>query len=199
MKAYMVLAAALYLHSVLAVSISDITSGKYDDQDVRDVPGVVTATFPDDWFSRISVRSTTPELSRNSSNSVFIWGDTIAGNFTVGDSIVFDAKITWFSDGALDSVRNIRRIATNVSVEPVLVGPGGLIPVSDNSSASGSGIDFWRTLNAELVAIPNATFLDYSKSQIYMGEVTSILVRGDWPSRGVNNRGGLTMVNEGET
>jgi hypothetical protein len=192
----MVLAAALYFHAVLAVSINDITSGKYNDQNVRDVPGVITGKFS--RHDLISVRSTTPELSRNSSNSVFIIGDGIASNVTVGDSIVFDAKVTWVYYGALDSgsVQNIRIIATNISAEPVLVGPGGRIPVFNSSLY---WVDFWETLNAELVLIPNTTFLAYEKFiSSGIGE-TAIMVRGNWPYRGVNNRGGLTMINEGET
>lgn len=196
----MVLAAALYLHAVLAVSINDITSGKYDDQDVRDVPGVVTGIFLDRGFNdQISIRSTTPEFSRNSSNSVFLFGAGIASNVTVGDSIVFDAKVTWvYYRTLLDSrsVQNIRIIATNISAEPVLVGPGGRIPVFNSSLY---WVDFWKTLSAELVLIPNTTFLAYEKFiSSGIGE-TAIMVRGNWPYRGVNNRGGLTMINEGET
>jgi hypothetical protein len=186
MKTYLAISVALQIYLITAVSIGEITSGKFAGV-MRDIPGVVTYLGPDERVNFVIVRSTTPELSGNSSQSTFLWGIGLPLNLTVGDSIIFDGYVTWDEDLGLylDSAQNIRLIASNVTVKPVLVGPGGRVPLDGRY-----GIEFWRSLNNELVLITNATILE-------RGELG--FVRGNWPSRGINSRGGLTEGYIGKT
>ena len=78
-----------------------------------------------------------------------------------------------------------------------LVGPDGWLSLPNNQSQldtvnpalqpSKFGIDFWRSLDGQLVTVPAPTALDFPNS---FGE---FWVYGDWPVTGKNSRGGLTM------
>ncbi|KAF7978492.1 hypothetical protein HWV62_45637 [Athelia sp. TMB] len=51
------------------------------------------------------------------------------------------------------------------------------------------GIDFWESLEGQLVTVPGPIVVDFPD---YYGD---IWVHGDWPVPGKNSRGGLTMIN----
>jgi hypothetical protein len=79
------------------------------------------------------------------------------------------------------------------------VGPEGWLSVPNNvtrlTSANPTlrpdlyGLDFWESLEGQLVTIPHPVALDFPS---WMGPVW---MRGDWPVQGLNKRGGLTIVN----
>jgi hypothetical protein len=50
------------------------------------------------------------------------------------------------------------------------------------------GLDFWESLEGQLVTIPDPVAIDFSN------EYREIWVHGDWPVTGKNGRGGLTMT-----
>ena len=78
------------------------------------------------------------------------------------------------------------------------VGPEGWLSVPGNASLltgvnpilqpSLYGLDFWESLEGQLVTIPNPVALDFPS---WMG---AIWIRGDWPVQGLNKRGGLTIA-----
>lgn len=79
------------------------------------------------------------------------------------------------------------------------VGPDGFLSVPNGVSNITSvnatlvpgtyGLDFWESLEGQLVTVPSPTVVDFPDSY---GE---IWVHGDWPVTGKNSRGGLTMIN----
>ncbi|OCH85744.1 DNase I-like protein [Obba rivulosa] len=78
------------------------------------------------------------------------------------------------------------------------VGPDGWLSVPNNVSLVDSvnatvqpdkfGIDFWSSLEGQLVTVPGPVAIDFQNS---FGE---FWVRGDWPVTGLNSRGGLTIT-----
>lgn len=50
------------------------------------------------------------------------------------------------------------------------------------------GMDFWESLEGQLVMVPNPTVTDFQN------EFGEIFVYGNWPVTGKNSRGGLTMI-----
>ncbi|EMD39810.1 hypothetical protein CERSUDRAFT_103752 [Gelatoporia subvermispora B] len=78
------------------------------------------------------------------------------------------------------------------------VGPDGWLSVPNNVSLVDSvnatvqpsefGIDFWSSLEGQLVTVPGPVALDFQND---FGE---FWVRGDWVASGVNSRGGLTIT-----
>jgi hypothetical protein len=200
MKLYLALAATLPVCSVLAISVNEITSGKYSMGTwVDDVSGVVTAILPPSkkpasgaktWIE-IAVRSTAPELASPSSNSIFVRGFNET-NITVGDTILFSGKIDWSRSPYYPEVfpaASINRVSSNAAIEPVLIGPGGRLPLND---AGEFDVDFWGRSSSELVLITNVTVVTNS-------DMGFAYVRGDWSPKSVNSRGGLTKLASGKT
>ncbi|KAI0685216.1 DNase I-like protein [Cytidiella melzeri] len=82
------------------------------------------------------------------------------------------------------------------------VGPEGWLSVPNNLTLLTTvnatlqpnlyGLDFWESLEGQLVTIPNPVALDFPS---WMG---AIWVRGNWPVQGLNKRGGLTIVDGGD-
>ncbi|KAF4577133.1 hypothetical protein EYR36_005120 [Pleurotus pulmonarius] len=114
----------------------------------------------------------------------------------------------------IDNPANIEVASHNNAVEPVIIGRDrspptqqlsaldtggdGFLAVPNNSSRidvtdatlqpDKFGMDFWESLEGQLVTIPNPVALDFPNS---FGE---IWVRGDWAVTGLNSRGGLTIT-----
>jgi len=90
------------------------------------------------------------------------------------------------------------RIPPTQQYSPLDVGPDGWLSVPNNQSrvdtVNGTlqpdkyGIDFWQSLQGQLVSIPKPTAIDFPNS---FGE---IWVYGDWPVTGKNSRGGLSLT-----
>ncbi|OCH85742.1 DNase I-like protein [Obba rivulosa] len=78
------------------------------------------------------------------------------------------------------------------------IGPDGWLSVPNNVSLIDSvnatlqpdlfGIDFWSSLEGQLVTVPSPVALDFQDS------FNEFWVRGDWPASGLNSRGGLTIT-----
>jgi hypothetical protein len=113
----------------------------------------------------------------------------------------------------LSSPSNIVRLSSNNTVTPVVlgkdrspptrylsaldVGADGFLSVPNNSSQIEKvnatlqpdryGLDFWESLEGQLVTIPKPTVNGFQNN---FGE---FWVHGDWPVTGKNGRGGLTL------
>ena len=108
---------------------------------------------------------------------------------------------------------NIVVISSNNTVTPVVLGkdrtpptqefsaldkgPDGFLSVPNNSSRINTvnaalqpdkyGLDFWQSLEGQLVTIPKPTAVAFTSSY---GEFWAV---GDWKKTGVNSRGGITL------
>jgi hypothetical protein len=117
----------------------------------------------------------------------------------------------------ITSPTSIRVLSSGNTVTPVILGKDrspptqlfsaldtgadGFLSVPNNSSRIEEvnatlqpdkyGLDFWESLEGQLVTIPKPTTLGFSNNY---GE---FWVHGDWPVTGKNKRGGLT-INIGE-
>lgn len=113
----------------------------------------------------------------------------------------------------LTSPSNIVRLSSNNVVTPVVlgkdrspptrylsaldVGPDGFLSVPNNSSRIEQvnatlqpdryGLDFWESLEGQLVTIPKPT------ANGFPNNFGDFWVHGDWPVTGKNSRGGLTI------
>lgn len=77
-------------------------------------------------------------------------------------------------------------------------GPDGFLSVPGNQSLQDSpsrqlqpakyGLDFWESLEGQVVTIPSPVSLGFANS------FNEFWVRGSWDATGVNNRGGLTVT-----
>lgn len=63
-----------------------------------------------------------------------------------------------------------------------------LVAANPNAQPDKYGIDFWSSLEGQLVSIPKPVSLNFGNS---FGE---FWVRGDWTANNVNSRGGLTLA-----
>ena len=145
-------------------------------------------------------------------NSVAV-GDLISLSGVVQD-FRSSSDPTFIRDTELDSPTDIKVISTGHTVKPVIlgvdrtpptlkysaldVGPDGFLSVPNNQSQIDTvnatlqptefGIDFWASLEGQLVTIPKPVSIAFQNSH---GE---FWVRGDWPATSVNSRGGLTIT-----
>lgn len=114
----------------------------------------------------------------------------------------------------LDSPSNIVVLSSGNKVTPVIlgvdrspptqlmssldIGSDGFLSVPNNQSLVDTanptlqptkfGLDFWESLESQLVTVPSPTVTDFQNS---FGE---FFVYGDWPVTGKNSRGGITMT-----
>jgi uncharacterized protein len=161
------------------VQIHDIQgaaqTSPYDNQDVSDVPGVVTAVGDSDFW----MQSTSPDGDPATSEGV----DVYAGGtpcVSVGDSVLVSGHVYEYRPGGTSSAN-----LTTTEIEdpvvsllssgndlpaPTLVGRGGRVPpgaviendadgtVEDQASfdPAGDGIDFWESMEGMRVGIRDA-------------------------------------------
>ena len=95
-------------------------------------------------------------------------------------------------------VLGVDRSPPTLKASPLDVGADGFLSVPNNVSQIEAvnatlqpdlyGLDFWESLEGQLVTVRSPTVLDFENS---FGE---FWVRGDWPATGVNGRGGLTLT-----
>ncbi|KAJ7601134.1 Endonuclease/exonuclease/phosphatase [Mycena floridula] len=114
----------------------------------------------------------------------------------------------------LTSPTNIVVLSSNNTLTPVVlgvdrspptqqlsaldVGPDGFLAVPNNSSLISTvnatlqpdkyGMDFWESLEGQLVTVPSPVAIDFQNS---FGEFWAL---GSWPATGRNSRGGLTIT-----
>ncbi|RPB05118.1 DNase I-like protein [Choiromyces venosus 120613-1] len=192
----------------------------YENKDVKDVTGLVTAIGPSGFF----LRDTTPDGPTQSSNSVYVFtssSTTIRGNITVGDAITIDGRILEYrSDRAylflteISAPKNLRKVSSGNRVEPVVLGKERSPPTCRYSAIDEkAGGVFAVPNNQSLYSVVNATVeqdkygLDFWES--LSGELVKIpgpvalskpsnfgdvWVHGEWRVTGKNSRGGLTIV-----
>jgi hypothetical protein len=113
----------------------------------------------------------------------------------------------------LEYPTNIVVLSSNNTVTPVVLGkdrspptqqfsaldkgPDGFLSVPNNSSRINTvnaalqpdkyGLDFWQSLEGQLVTIPKPTAVAFTNSR---GQFWAV---GDWRKTGVNSRGGITL------
>ncbi|KAF8527494.1 DNase I-like protein [Hysterangium stoloniferum] len=138
-------------------------------------------------------------------------GDMITLNGVVNE---FHSSVDVLSVTEIDSPTNIKVLSSNNAVTPVVLGvdripptqlysaldtgSDGFLSVPSNVSQietvnaalspNNFGIDFFESLEGQLVTVPNPSVLNFPNS---FGE---IWVHGDWPVTGKNARGGLTLT-----
>ncbi len=213
-----------FLTAASCVSISEITGDRFlsplRGQRVSNVTGIVTAKGPDGFW----LRSVTPDRDSNTSESIYVFGRTAATPRTVGEQIVIStATVTEFRTSAsflflteLTSPGNVTVISTGNDVSPIVIGARELNPPTEQYSSLDNGdvfglpnnvsqvsvvnpvldpqrygLDFWESLSGELVTVPGA------RAVARPNRFGDTWVVGDWKTTGENERGGLTMTDQG--
>lgn len=212
------------LTAASCVSISEITGNRFISplrgQRVSNVTGIVTAKGPDGFW----LRSVTPDRDASTSESIYVFGRTAATPRTVGEQIVLStATVTEFRTSAdylylteLTNPGNVTVISSGNDVSPVVIGARGLNPPTEQYSSLDNGdvfglpnnasqvsvvnpvleprrygLDFWESLTGELVTVPGA------RAVARPNRFGDTWVVGDWRTTGENERGGLTMTDQG--
>jgi hypothetical protein len=168
-----------------ALTINEIWNGNYSVGDrFYNVSGLVTYKWYD---NALAVRSTTPNPSTKTSNSAYLVKIGHELNYTVGAQIIFDATVAIEEDTFYLDLQDIRQIGHVSTIDPVLVGIDGRMPLPGQSTE-----EFWRSLQAEWVLLAEPTVLEPPP-----GPGGIVWVRGQWKTEAVNNRGGLTQIGNG--
>lgn len=218
-------AIALYLNLSTAETIAQINGNKflspYQNKDVTNVTGLVTAKGPNGFW----LRSTTPDSDPTTSESIYVFNSTIAKTLTTGDIVSLGGRVTEYRSSStylyltqISKPVNVKVLSQKNAFEPVVLGSsaslsppteqftsldnGDVYSLPNNvSRVSGSnpvlqptkyGLDFWESLSGELVTVQKARAL--SKASSY-GDTWVV---GSWKTTGDNARGGLTMTAKGE-
>ncbi|KAK0628757.1 Endonuclease/exonuclease/phosphatase-like protein [Bombardia bombarda] len=205
-----------------AVTIAEINGNKYlsplSGQSVTNVTGLVTAKGPSGFW----IRSTTPDDSPLTSESVYVFSSTAGANLTVGDIISLNGRVaeyrstnTYIYLTEISSPTSVTKISSGNTVKPLVIGVDTLPPpTSLFTSLDGGDIFSYPNAVANLSVVnpvlnPALYGLDFWES--LSGELVTIknptaLVRpnsygdtwviGDWPVTGRNAHGGLTMTSK---
>lgn len=219
---FILLVSGLLPSVVSAVTISAINGfafrSPYENQNVIDVTGLVTAIGPSGFF----LRDTTPDRNVQSSSSIYVFTSSstaIKGNITTGDVITIDGRVAEYRSTRdylylteITSPTNLRKISSGNAVKPVVLGvdrspPAYRYSALDDNDVFGVpnnrslvsvvnptleqdkyGLDFWESLSGELVSVKTPVALGMPNN---FGDVW---VRGNYRVTGKNARGGLTIV-----
>lgn len=211
--------------SAQAVTISEINGDKFlsphEGQKWTKITGLVTAKGP----SGLWIRSTSPDKDDRTSESIYVYNSTFGSSIDVGSVINFNATVsdyrssdtylylTELTSPILNSI-----VSTGNTVTPLVIGVDTLSPptevftsldngdvygVPNNASLVSTtnpvlqpqlyGLDFWQSLTGELVTVKGAQAI--TRADTY----GNIWVVGNWNVTGLNERGGLTMTDGGES
>ncbi|KAM7196972.1 Endonuclease/exonuclease/phosphatase [Rhypophila sp. PSN 637] len=211
----------LGLHPLLAtaVTIAEINGNKflssYAGKSVTGVTGLVTAKGP----NGIWIRSTTPDDDPVTSESIYVFSNTVGANLTVGDIISLNGKVTEYRSTAtyiylteITSPSSVKVLSSGNTVTPLVIGKDTLPPPTDDFSSLDGG-DIYALPNgaANISAVnpvldPTKYGLDFWES--LCGELVTVTnptvvvransyrdtwVVGDWAATGRNDNNGITM------
>ncbi|KAF7299071.1 hypothetical protein MIND_00855400 [Mycena indigotica] len=156
---------------------------------------------------RVSILRGEPVDDKRVSYGLFVYttSNTTLAQVTPGDIVSLTGKVAEYRPAAnpdylllteITSPANIHRLSSNNTFEPIVIGKDRVPPTQFFSPAgfNGSlqpdkyGIDFWQSLQGQLVSIPSPVAINYPNS------FSEVWVHGDWPVTGKNSRGGLTMT-----
>ena len=214
---------ALLLSPVLAVTIDEINGNRflspYQDQDVSNIKGLVTAKSTSGFY----LRSTSPDTDNRSSESIYIYDSEAISQISVGDVITLSGTVSEYRYSSsnvymteITSPSKIEVSSSDNEVVPVVIGEDGLMPPTEQFSSlddgdvyglpknasqisnenpllqpSKYGMDFWESLSGELATLTGLRAI--TKPNQY-GDTWVV---GAWPSTGSNERGGVTMRSNG--
>ncbi|KAL3953330.1 hypothetical protein ACCO45_013273 [Purpureocillium lilacinum] len=221
MKSPMLALAALAAPAaVAAVAIAEINGDRFlspfQDKDVANVTGLVTATSK----TGIYLRSTAPDDSPATSEGLFVFSSSLVKTAKVGDVVTLSGLVKEYRSNKdyiylteLTNPTNVVVVSSGNAVAPLVVGKDTLPPPTRDFSSldaggvfgvpnaagtvSGAnpkldptayGLDFWESLVGELVTVKDA----YLTSR--PNQYGDVWVRGDWAVTGVNGHGGVTML-----
>ena len=191
----------------------------YRDQAISNTTGLITAKGPNGIWIRSTAPDADDRSSesiyvfdRNVGSNLTV-GDVIALD---GRVVEFRSTPDHLFLTEIASPRNVRKISSGNKVEPLVIGKGGLDPPTEQYSSLDNGdvfglpnnvsqisnvnpelepdmygLDFWASLNGELVTVRKPTAI--SKPNNFR----DTWVVGDWRATGRNRRGGLTVTDRG--
>ncbi|KAL5482777.1 hypothetical protein ACEPAI_9372 [Sanghuangporus weigelae] len=189
-----------------------------DGQSVSGVLGLVTAKSTQGFWiqgnrvddERVSNGLFVFSTSSNVLNQVAV-GDLITLNGRVSE---FRSSASYLFSTEITGPTNITVLSSNNTLAPVVLGidrspptqqlsaldkgNDGFLSIPNNQSSISAqnltlspdlyGLDFWASLEGQLVTVPNPTVVDFNND---FGE---FWVYGDWTVTGKNSRGGISMV-----
>lgn len=207
-----------------ALTIAEINGNKYisayNGQTVSDVTGLVTAKSS----AGIYIRSTTPDDDDATSESIYVFSNTIGKSVNVGDIITLgSAKVSEYRSSntymyltELTNPTGITVVSSGNTVTPLVIGKDTLPPPTEQFTALDGG-DIYAVPNAQQnisavnpVLKPAQYGLDFWES--LTGELVTVRkptalkipssyrdtwVIGDWKVTGKNHAGSVTMTAKG--
>lgn len=213
----------LLLPATLAVSISEINGDRflspYNGKTVSDVRGLVTAKGSSGFY----IRSTKPDNSSLTSESLYVYDSNVASKVSVGDIITLGGTVSEHRSKPayvylteLTSPSDVKVVSSDNEVVPLVIGLQGLKPPTEQFSALDDGDIFGVPNNKSQISAKNDVLqptkygMDFWES--LSGELVTIgglnavtkpnqygdtWVVGNWTATGRNERGGLTMQKGG--
>lgn len=211
-------AAILLLPVALAQSIAEVNGPRflspYNGQSVN-ISGLVTARYSSGFW----IRSLEPDDDSRTSESIYVYGSNLGGNFTTGDVVSLGGTVQEYRSSndysyltEISQPRAITVVSSGHSVEPLEIGKDTTNPPTQDFSSLDVGGIFGVPNNVNKIAVANPELqpdkygMDFWES--LMGELVTIKnpraiakpnqygdtwVVGEWPVTGLNRRGGLTM------
>ncbi|KAF8917097.1 endonuclease/exonuclease/phosphatase [Mucidula mucida] len=198
--------------SVTPALITDIQGisyrSSYVGQTLDGITGVVTAKGSSGFYLLGE-----PSDDIRASNGIYVFSSSAVHDVEVGDNISFTGKVAEYRPSSAPNYLYLTEITSHSNITVLSsvdrspptqymsaldVGSDGWLSVPNNVSrvtATDSplqpdlyGMDFWESLDGQLVTIPTPIALNFENS---FGE---FWVRGNWEVTGLNERGGLTVT-----
>ncbi|KAI4251485.1 MAG: hypothetical protein LQ352_004813 [Teloschistes flavicans] len=198
---YSVTAPSLMLaHYASAITVAEITGNRYlspiRESSLTNLTGLITFT----GFST-SIRSLEPDDDESTSESIGVLGFPFGEDHAVGDIVTIDGKsvILGASTSGIIGNKDLRPPTeqyNELDHNDVFGVPNNVARVSEMNpilQPRKYGMDFFKSLSAELVTIKNATVLG-RQAKDHSNTGPHLWVYGDWSVTGRNARGGLTIT-----
>jgi predicted extracellular nuclease len=154
---------------------------------VSNVPGVVTSVRPNSF----TMQDATGDGSAATSDAILVFANGIGGSVSVGQAVTVSGRVTEFRPGGATSTNLTTTEITSPAVTPggpgaaiaqTVIGAGGRVPptsvIEDDATGdvetsgtydpAADGIDFWESLEAMLLRVPDPVVVGPTNS---FGEV----------------------------
>jgi predicted extracellular nuclease len=147
-------------------------------------PGVVTSVRPNSF----TMQDPTGDGNAATSDAILVFGTGIGSSVSVGQAVTVSGRVTEFRPGGAESTNLTTTEITSPTVTPggpgaaivpTVIGAGGRVPptavidddatgdveTSGSFDAATDGIDFWESLEATLLRVPNPVVVGPTNSR----------------------------------
>ena len=214
---------SLLIPFVFPQSISEINGNRflspYQDKDVSGIKGLVKATSS----KGIYIRSTDPDSDPATSESIYVYDNSMSSDVSVGDIITLDGHVSEYRSSddyvyltELTKPSGVKVASSGNDVKPIVLGKEGLTPPTKQFSSLDDG-NIFGAGNASQISSSNPVLQPDKYGMDFWESLSAELVTvtnpravgkpnkygdtwvvGDWNVNGAGNeRGGVTVLPNG--